>query len=62
MEYIIVFVISFGLGWVIRELHAKAQVAKVLTKVNTAITEEVKERLIRIVIEHQNNTYYVSIF
>jgi hypothetical protein len=62
MDYIMIFVLSFAFGWVAREIYAKYTVAKVLMNVEYAVKEELKEKVVRIVIEHQNDMFYAYSF
>lgn len=59
MEIIITFILSFAFGWVMRELHAQRQMSKVLKNVETAVKQELREKVTRIIIEKQKDTYYV---
>jgi hypothetical protein len=59
MELIVTFVLSFAFGWVLRELYAQHRINKLMTVVETAVKEDLKDKFIRIIIEQQNDMYYV---
>ena len=59
MEIAITFILSFAFGWVMREFHARRQMNRVLKNVETAVKQEIREKVTRIKIEKQEDTYYV---
>jgi 3-methyladenine DNA glycosylase AlkD len=59
MDIIITFFVSFALGWLLRELYAQYRVKSFMGKIETAVVDDVKANIIRIIIEHENDTYYV---
>ena len=61
MDYngIIIFALAFAFGWVLREQYAKYRVNKMMSFLETTVTAEVKEKVVRIVIERHSGMFYV---
>lgn len=65
MDFLLIFAVaflmllSFVAGWVAREVAATRKIDQLMAQVEESVTEQVKEHLIPIKIEHHDQMFYV---